>query len=43
MLIVVVILILAVALYFSGMLGNRGGDGADVDVNIETPAVPDGG
>jgi hypothetical protein len=25
------------------MLGNRGGDGADVDVNIETPAVPDGG
>lgn len=42
MLIVVVVLILAVALYFSGMLGNRGGDGADVDVNVEAPAVPDG-
>jgi hypothetical protein len=43
MLIVVVILILGVALYFSGALGNRAGDeGADIDVNVEAPAVPDG-
>ncbi|HEX6134221.1 MAG TPA: hypothetical protein VFZ24_09660 [Longimicrobiales bacterium] len=41
LLIVVVILILGVALYFSGMLGNRGGDeGLDVDVDIEAPATP---
>lgn len=45
LLIVVVILILGVALYFSGMLGNRGNDSADIDVDIEAPAVPspDGG
>jgi len=42
MLIIVVILILAVALYFSGMFGNNGGGGTDVDVNVETPALPDG-
>jgi hypothetical protein len=42
MLIVVVILILAVALYFSGMFGNRGEQGTDIDVNIETPSLPDG-
>lgn len=43
MLIVVVVLILAVALYFSGMIGNRGGEDMNVDVDIETPSVPDGG
>lgn len=42
-LIIVVILILAVALYFSGMIGNGGGEDTNVDVNIETPSVPDGG
>lgn len=41
MLIIVVILILAVALYFSGMIGN-GGEDTNVDVNIETPSLPDG-
>ncbi|MGH7446864.1 MAG: hypothetical protein ACREK1_12125 [Longimicrobiales bacterium] len=43
MLIVVVILILGVALYFSGMFGNRGRDDMDVDVDIEVPALPDDG
>lgn len=42
MLIIVVILILGVALYFSGMFGNRGGDDTNIDVNIETPSLPDG-
>lgn len=43
MLVVVVILILGVALYFSGAIGNRGGDGdADIDVNVEAPAAPGG-
>jgi hypothetical protein len=41
MLIIVVILILGVALYFSGMFGNRGTEGIDIDVDIEAPAVPD--
>lgn len=44
MLIIVVILILGVALYFSGALGTRGGaDGTDIDVNIEAPTTPGGG
>jgi len=43
MLIVVVILILAVALYFSGMFGNRGAEDTNIDVDIEAPAPPDGG
>lgn len=42
MLIVVVMLILAVALYFSGMFGNRGGEDTNVDVDIEAPSLPDG-
>jgi hypothetical protein len=41
MLIVVVILIIGVALYFSGVIGNRGTD-ANIDVNIEAPAPPGG-
>jgi len=41
MLVVVVILILGVALYFSGALGDRSRtDELDVDVDIQTPEVP---
>jgi hypothetical protein len=42
MLVVVVILIIGVALYFSGAIGNRGSTDANIDVNIETPAAPGG-
>lgn len=42
MLVVVVILILGVALYFSGALGTRGDGDADIDVQIEAPS-PTGG
>jgi hypothetical protein len=43
MLIIVVILILGVALYFSGIVGNRGGEDTNIDVEIDAPALPDGG
>lgn len=43
MLIIVVILILGVALYFSGIMGNGGGGDTNIDVDIEAPEMPAGG
>ena len=42
MLIIVVILILGVALYFSGIMGNGGDEDMNIDVDIEAPEVPTG-
>ena len=37
------LLILGVALYFSGIVGNGGGEDTNIDVDIEAPEMPAGG